>query len=313
MVKNPPLVSIIIVSYNTAKLTQQCLTHALASSGFDPGELEVIVVDNHSTDHTVTLIQKNFPTVKVITTPSNLGFGAGNNLGVKAARGQDILLLNTDAFLKPETLRQLREVLRADPNALAVSPRLVTADGQTQQSLGYFPTLSRVIAWMWGLDKLPFIKTLFPTPYHFYDTSRYTDNLTPDWLMGAAVLLRRDDYLTVGGFNESIFMYGEEVELFYRLHLAYPAKAPRLLATLSITHLGSASTTQAKLSRLLAEFSGIKIFYQLHFPALLPLLKFVIGSGVLLRAMVFSLQPARRALSREYWHYFGQATRSPVQ
>ena len=102
-----PIVSIIIVSYNTASLTEQCVTHALASTGFKLGQIEIIVVDNNSTDNTPDILAKKYPSIKIIRNNKNLGFGAGNNLGVAHASSEYILLLNTDAFLLPESLSKL--------------------------------------------------------------------------------------------------------------------------------------------------------------------------------------------------------------
>lgn len=308
-----PIVSIIIVSYNTANLTEKCVKAALGSTGFAKGEIEIIVVDNNSSDNTVSLLKKKYPSIKIISSPKNLGFGAGNNQGVKIARGEYILLLNTDAFLMPDTLSRLVAVLMRDSGILSVAPRLVYADGSTQQSVGYFPTLLRVKAWMLGLDKLPLIKSLFPTPYHYYDTSRYQLNFHPDWLMGAVVLFRRAQFLRVGGFDETIFMYGEEVELFYRLHKVFKDKKNLFLSSAVATHLGSVSAKKTNTSRLLLELTGIISFYQKHHQASTWLIRLIIGTGVALRAVIYSLIPARRDQARQYFRYLGQGTVRQVQ
>ena len=307
------LVSIIIVSYNTANLTVKCVKHALASSGIDKDQLEIIVVDNNSSDNTVSLLKKSYPDIKVISSPKNLGFGGGNNLGVKSALGEYLLLLNTDAFLNTDSLSKLVTVLDKNKSILAVAPKLIYEDGQLQQSVGYFPTLSRVVGWMWGLDKLPVIKSLFPKPYHFYDLSKYDKDLTPDWLMGACVLLRKGTYLSVAGFDEKIFMYGEEVELFYRLKLAYPSKYPRFLHSVSAVHLGSASSDVMENNRLISELNGVITFYQKHFPNLVSPLRWVINLGVYLRIIAFSLLKDKRVLTRPYLKFLGQSKSTQVQ
>ena len=307
------LVSIIIVSYNTANLTQKCVKHALASSGIDAGQLEIIVVDNNSSDNTVQLLKKSYPDIKIISSPKNLGFGGGNNLGAKHATGEYVLLLTTDAFLNPGSLSELVTVLDKNKSILAVAPKLTYEDGEIQQSVGYFPTLARVVGWMWGLDKLPGIKLLFPTPYHFYDVSKYNKDLSPDWLMGACVLVRKDAYLSVTGFDEKIFMYGEEVELFYRLKKKHPDQFVRLVTSVSVTHLGSYSSNAANTSRLLSELDGIITFYNLHFPSLTWVIKWVINLGVIMRIIIFSLIPAKRSSAGQYLSYLGQAKQSRVQ
>lgn len=308
-----PVVSIIIVSYNTANLTEKCVKAALGSTGFAQGEIEIIVVDNNSSDNTVSLLKKKYPNIKVIRSPKNLGFGGGNNLGVSHASAQYLLLLNTDAFLKPDSLFKLAAVLDKNKSVLAVAPKLAYEDGRTQQSLGYFPTPTRVIGWMWGLDKLPLIKLLYPTPYHHYDVSKYHANLSPDWLMGACVLIRKTAYQNVSGFNESIFMYGEEVELFYRLKKKYSNKMLRLLPNVVVTHLGSYSSDAANTSRLISELDGIITFYKLHYPNLTGIIRIVINLGVLLRGIAFSLIPSRKNTARIYLDYLGQAKQGRVQ
>lgn len=308
-----PVVSIIIVTYNTATLTMKCIDHVLGSTGFVQGQLEIIVVDNNSTDDTSSLLKKKYSGIKVIRSDKNLGFGGGNNRGVSTATSDYILLLNTDAFLKPDSLSQLLTYLKNNNNVMAVAPKLAYQDGRIQQSLGYFPTPARVVGWMWGLDKLPLIKTIFPNPYHHYDVSKYHADLAPDWLMGACVLMRKSAYQDVSGFNESIFMYGEEVELFYRLKKKYPHQSPRLLSSVVVTHLGSYSSAAANTSRLLSELDGIVTFYRLHYPRLVWVIKSVINIGVILRIIVYSLIPARKSSARQYLSYLGQAKQRQVQ
>jgi GT2 family glycosyltransferase len=307
------IVSVIIVSYNTASLTLKCVKHVLDSVGLAKTQLEIIVVDNNSSDNTAQLLSSSYPDIKVISSKKNLGFGGGNNLGVSNAKGDYILLLNTDAFLQPDSLSRLLDFLQNNQNLLAVAPMLAYDDGKLQQSLGYFPTPLRVVGWMWGLDKLPLTKTLFPTPYHQYDLSKYKSDLSPDWLMGACVLLRKSAYQSVSGFDETIFMYGEEVELFYRLKKKYPNQMLRLLTTVVVTHLGSYSSDAANTSRLLSELDGIITFYNLHFPKLTWAIKIVISIGVILRIILFSLIPSRQRIVRQYLAYLGQAKHGRVQ
>lgn len=299
-----PLVSVVLVSHNTVSLTKKSINSLIKSNNYSKESVEIILVDNNSTDQTVTTINNLFPQVKVIVNQKNLGFGAGNNVGVHASRGEYILLLNTDAFLDPDTLPTLINRLSTDPSLIAVSPLLVYPNGSVQQSLGYFPTPTRVTAWMWGLDKLPIIKNFFPEPYHAFDTTLYNRDLTPDWLMGAVVLLRRDDFLAVSGFDEDYFMYGEEVELFYRLRLKYPSKKSRLISSVQAVHVGSASTKKANTHRLTQELKGIEYFYRKHLSHLYWYIKLVITIGVLMRMLIFSFIPARSDSLVEYRKYF---------
>ncbi|PIR98961.1 hypothetical protein COT87_02040, partial [Candidatus Collierbacteria bacterium CG10_big_fil_rev_8_21_14_0_10_44_9] len=202
-----PLVSIILVSYNTRDYTVKALKSAINSRGFKAGEIEVIMIDNNSPDDTVKFIKKNLPQVKVIANKDNRGFGGGNNQGADLAKGKYLLLLNPDAFLEPDSLRIMVGIMEKRQNVVSVGPQLHFADGSMQQSCGYLPTPFRVMAWMWWLDKIPLVKLLFATPYHVFDLDWHKKDRYPEWLMGACVLFRCDEFLSAGGFDEKIFMY----------------------------------------------------------------------------------------------------------
>lgn len=297
-----PLVTIIIVSFNTQDLTLRCLTHVYESLGFTKTELEVILVDNNSTDKTVLKVGQAFPQVKIIRNSTNKGFGLGNNEGLKIAKGQYVLLLNTDAFLAKDSLQTLANIISHDQNITSVAPQLRYEDGSLQPSAGFFPTPTRVLAWMWWLDKLPLVKQLFNRPYHVFDSKAYQQSGFFDWLMGACVLFRRSDLIAVSGFDSQIFMYCEEVELYQRLFAKF--HKPNLLTTAtSVIHIGSASTKKASASRLVQELSGIKYLYAKHNPSLFGLIRVILYSGVILRRLIFALIPSRRASHAEYQKY----------
>lgn len=299
------LVSVIIVSYNTRVLTSKCLKAVYDSAGIKEQDLEVIVVDNNSTDDTVKYLKEHYPKVKLIVNSQNLGFGGANNQGLAQASGKYTLLLNTDAFLEPITLSTLINILENNSNICSVGPRFTYQDGSIQQSAGYFPTPWRIIGWMWGLDKLPVIKLLFPTPYHVYDSSWYEEDRQVDWLMGACVLIRADQFKKIGGFDEKIFMYAEEIELYLRLkeHLG---KTNHFTNDTSIVHLGSASTKKANASRLVYELRGIEYIYAKHYPNLLWFIRFIIYTGVMLRIAIYSAVPSRRSSAVEYKKFFNK-------
>lgn len=299
-----PIASVIIVSYNTRDLTVKSIKHAQDSEGFAKGDIEIIVVDNNSPDDTVSYLKKNLPDIKLIPNKSNKGFGGGNNQGVAAASGKYILLLNTDAFLARDSLHTLVNELEKHKELVSVGPQLRYSDGRLQPSAGYLPTPMRVTAWMWWLDKLPLVKRLFSTPYHVFDPAWHTVRQYPDWLMGACVLFRREQFVTAGGFDEEIFMYAEEVELYRRLRDKLGGRVLFTPAT-QVVHIGRASSNKANAFVLVHELKGIEYIYKKHYPRTLPLIKFVIALGVILRLAVFALLPARRDALKEYLAYLG--------
>jgi len=304
-VSKNPLVSIIIVSYNTRDLTAKSIKKAQKSHGFSENELEIIVVDNNSQDDTVEYLKKNFPQVKLIVNQENKGFGGGNNQGVDAASGKYILLLNTDAFLAPDTLKILVDKLENNQDILSVGPQLRYEDSRIQLSGGYLPTPLRVLFWMWWLDKLPLFKNLIK-PYHIYSKSWHTKTQHPEWLMGACVLFRRSEFQEAGGFDENIFMYTEEVELYRRLQETFNKKVLFTPET-QVTHLGSASTKKANAFRLVHELKGIEYIYQKHYPKLAPLIKLIIYTGALMRLILYRFLPGRKAAYEEYKKFFKMA------
>lgn len=297
------LVSVVVVSYNTREYTVKSLQSALDSRGFKPGEIEVILIDNNSPDDTVAYVKKHLPSVKVIANHENFGFGGGNNQGAKLARGKYLLLLNPDAFLAHDSLKIMYDLMEKDQSLVSVGPQLRYQDGSMQQSAGFLPTPWRVMAWMWWLDKLPLIKKFFPTPYHVFDLNWHERDHYPEWLMGACIMFRRDEFLLAGGFDDKIFMYAEEVELYRRLNETLHKKVLFTTET-KVVHIGSVSTKKANAYRLVYELQGVEYIYAKHYPHLLWFIRFVIYTGVIMRLVIFSLLPSRREALAEYKKFF---------
>lgn len=302
-VSRNPVVSVIIVSYNTRDLTVKSIKSAYASRGFKRGEIEVIVVDNNSSDDTVASIGSSFKQFRLIANNDNPGYGGGNNQGAGIAEGKYLLLLNTDAFLGRDSLRTLVDVLAKHQDIVSVGPQLRYSDNRLQLSGGYLPTPIRVMAWMWWLDKLPGIKKLFSTPYHVFDLNWHKKPQYPEWLMGACVMFRKAEFLAAGGFDDKIFMYAEEVELYRRLRESLGKKVYFTPRT-QVIHIGRASSNKANAFVLTHELKGIEYIYQKHYPSLLWFIRFVIYTGVLLRIIVFSMIPSRKEALVEYKKFF---------
>jgi len=301
-----PIVSVIIVSYNTRVYTVEAVRSALKSTGFKPGEIEVILVDNNSPDDTVAYLKKHLPKVKVIANRENRGFGGGNNQAAKIAKGQYLLLLNPDAFLDKDSLKVLVDVLEKRKDIVSVGPQLRYTDNRLQPSGGYLPTPLRVMAWMWWLDKLPIIKKLFKEPYHIFDLNWHKKAHYPEWLMGACVLFRTDEFLAAGGFDDKMFMYAEEVELYRRLQSTLGKKVYFTPKT-QVIHLGRASSNKANAFVLIHELKGIEYIYAKHYSHLLPFIRFIISVGVMIRLIVFRVIPGRSDAYAEYKKYFSLA------
>jgi GT2 family glycosyltransferase len=212
----PPLISVIVVNYNTRDLLARALAAVAASAAGLPHE--VIVVDNGSTDGSLALLRERFPAARVIANARNLGFAAANNQGLAVARGAACLLLNSDAAPEPAAIPALWQALLARPRAGVVGPRLLNADGSTQSSRRRFPTLATLLVESTPLaGKRPFKANV----QYFRMEDRPEDAAQPvDWLVGACLLARRAAIAQAGPLDAGFFMYAEEVEWQWRLRQA---------------------------------------------------------------------------------------------
>ncbi|MCS7316675.1 MAG: glycosyltransferase family 2 protein, partial [Bryobacteraceae bacterium] len=134
-----PDVSVVIVSYNTRKLLHDCLSSVLEDARRSGLAVEVIVVDNASTDGSPDWVAQHFPQVCLLRSSENLGYSAGSNLGIWRSRGRHVLLLNSDTVIRPGALREMCSKLDTRRDLAAVAPKLLNPDGSIQQSCWRFP------------------------------------------------------------------------------------------------------------------------------------------------------------------------------
>jgi N-acetylglucosaminyl-diphospho-decaprenol L-rhamnosyltransferase len=230
--------SVIIVSHNTRDLLADCLT-TLTDSSADL-ELEIIVVDNASTDGTLEHIREYFPSVHLIANNDNRGFAAANNLGIAAAGSPVVLLLNSDAFVNASVLSECLALIERDARVGMVGVQLLNPDGSVQAEDGKFPSLWTDISISLGLDKL------WKRPVQ----TRAPRVRPADWVQGACLFVRRDAIQDAGSLDESFFMYSEEVDWCHRFwqrgwHVVYNG-------SVSVIHLGGASSRRNDLGRRIA-------------------------------------------------------------
>ena len=198
--------SIVIVNYNGRRFLEECIT---SIRQFVFSSHEVIIVDNASSDGSADYIEAHFPEVRLIRSANNSGFTGGNNLGVQAARGELVLLLNNDTQLLTSIDPALTEFKNTKLGALGA--HLFYGDGRNQPSVGYTHTPLRILLSWVGLSKFRWLPSIFRrTEYapEFYDT-RHDDVA---WVSGAFLLTRRDLWQAIGGLDERYFMYVEDVD-----------------------------------------------------------------------------------------------------
>jgi N-acetylglucosaminyl-diphospho-decaprenol L-rhamnosyltransferase len=192
----------VIVNYRTPVLTLAAMESALAEEDVR----RVVVVDSASGDDSAAVLRGAITDerVRVVEATRNKGFGAGVNLGVAAAGTPLVLVLNSDATLRPGTLGLLVTALLADDNLGVLAPAIVEGDGRTPQAAAFGPLPHR-----WQL--------LVPGPMALLRDTGRADETRPGWVSGVAMLLRTADFRALGGFDEDFEMYFEDVDLCRRI------------------------------------------------------------------------------------------------
>lgn len=207
--------SIILVNWNCLKYTEQCLT-SIRNTGTDI-DYEVIVVDNDSFDAPCQSLVTNYSWATLILSEENLGFGRANNLGVRYSTGKNLLFLNPDTIVKGDALKRMLTALESLPEAGAVGCRLLNPDGTLQAtSVQAFPTIAnQVFALHWLQRRWPRSPLWGKQALYSSDLSKLHE---VDFVSGAAILVKRDVFEKVGGFNPKYFMFAEEADLCLMIH-----------------------------------------------------------------------------------------------
>lgn len=253
---NPtPLVSILIVNWNTRTLLRACLDSVFAT--LPDVAYEIIVVDNASADGSVDWLRVTYPQVILIANSENVGFARANNQALTKASGKFALLLNSDAQLCPGTLACLLQVIHEESNAAAVAPMLLNADGTFQAGPNDEITLWNEMLLMFGLAR--FFRNGF---YPGYGANTRRGEYA--WAGGACLLLRRSTWEQIGMLDTDYFMYTEEADWCWRARQAgwtilYEPEAQAI-------HLGGGSSRQASARMRAALYKSKLLFFYKHRP-----------------------------------------------
>jgi N-acetylglucosaminyl-diphospho-decaprenol L-rhamnosyltransferase len=250
-------VSVIIVNWNTRDLLGQCLQSVYdTTSDLD---FEVMVVDNASTDGSVEMVRRDFPHVRVIANVDNVGFVRANNQAIAHCQGRYVLLLNSDTKVLPGSLDKTVQLMNEHPGAGIIGVRLLNPDGTFQASYTPFPTLWREFLILSSLGRL-LIRPSFPS---FGPRAEKGAQKIEGYMEGAYLMVRREAVGQIGGLDERIFMYAEDVDWCYRFHQAgwevwYLPQAP-------IIHYGGQSSKQRR-NRMEAELYRSRVcFFRKHY------------------------------------------------
>ncbi|MDX1685193.1 MAG: glycosyltransferase, partial [Saprospiraceae bacterium] len=272
--------SIVIVNYNVKYFLEQSL-RSVYRSNFHY-DYEVIVVDNDSDDGSMEMVEKSFPDVIRIRNSENLGFSKANNQGIRIARGQYILLLNPDTILSENTLKIAVDRMDENKRIGGLGVRMIDGGGHfLPESKRGLPTPFVAFCKAFGLSRL------FPRSrtFNYYHLGHIPQNRSSevDVLSGAFMMIRRSVIDEIGGLDESFFMYGEDIDLSYRIQKAgyinwYEAET-------SIVHFKGESTKRGSLNYVRVFYKAMIIFANKHF----------VGKGAMYISIFYKLAVVFRA------------------
>lgn len=208
-----PVLSVVIVSWNVRDDLRECLQSLLHTEA-PPLDMEVIVVDNASTDGTAEMVRREFQRVQLLVNDRNLGYTRANNIGIRLSRGKYILLLNPDTVVHKGALQALIACAEAHPEAGIIGAKLLNPDGSVQRSARSFPDIGAGLFRNTPLGRLfpqnPFVRRYLLADFG-YDAVREVD-----WVSGAAMLVRREVFERIGLLDERFWAYCEDVDLCWR-------------------------------------------------------------------------------------------------
>lgn len=233
--------SIVIVSWNVSTLLAKCLASVFSSLNTVPDapQTEVIVVDSASADDTIAMVQARYPQVRLLPQTENLGFTRCNNIGLAAASGRYLLLLNPDTEIVGSALAQMVSFLDANPDVGILGPHTLNTDGTTQPTRRRFPSVP-----------LAFFESTWLQPFaprsmldRYYVVGPPDDAvLDVDWVQGSALMARRTVYEQIGGLDEGFVMFSEELDWCRRAKSA--GWRVIYFGSAQIVHHGGKSTDQ---------------------------------------------------------------------
>jgi hypothetical protein len=253
-----PKVSVIIVSWNVCDLLRDCLESIYTNAG--GLSLDILVVDSDSHDGTLAMLEQSFPQVTVLAQAENVGFTKGNNIGLRIAQGDYLILLNPDTKIIGDALNTLITYMDAHSKVGIVGPHTLNEDGTTQSTRRRFPTL------LTGIFESTWLQAIAPKTilrrYYMSDTSD-SAALDVDWVQGSAMLVRRAVYEQIGGLDEGYVMYSEELDWCKRAKLAGWSVA--YIGSASIIHYGGKSSEQViASSHIWFQRSKLRYFRKYH-------------------------------------------------
>ena len=274
--------SIIIVSYNVRDYLDQCLQTVYEAVEGIVGT-EVFVVDNASSDDTMTVLPPRYPNVKFIASNENLGFARANNLAIRQSTGEYVLLLNPDTTVAVNTLRNAVDFMDAHPQAGGVGVRMHNEDGTlAPESRRAIPT-----PWVSALKMLGFTKRYYMSHLPWDEPCRI------EVISGAFCMLRRKALDQVGLLDEDFFMYGEDIDLSYRL---LKGGYENWYLPFDITHFKGKSTRKTDYRYVHIFYQAMLIFFRKHYSHLSIFYTVPVKAAIYFRAFIALIDLLRQKL-----------------
>jgi len=301
-------ISVVILTFNSENFIQGCLDSLISSQGISfnsrKGKYsdEIIVVDNASRDNTCKVVLDKYPLVKLISSHENLGFSAGNNLGIKKSIGRYILLLNPDAYVAKETLQEMLDFMDANPK-IGISScfvELVASSKIDPASHRGFPTPWASLSYYLGLEKFFPQSQIFSQYHQLYKDLKKTHQV--DAVSGSFMLVRASVLKKIGLMDEDYFMYAEDLDLCYRVKQAgyevwynptvkayhYKGMSSGIKGQ---SIVGVSATPQEKERAFNAFFDTMKLFYDKHYKNKYPkFIRAVVFFGIDIKKLLSSLK-----------------------
>ncbi len=284
--------SVIIVNYNVEPFLEQCLNSVLVAAKFL--EVEVIVVDNNSVDGSIRMLNSKFPDITLIANKDNRGFSKANNQGIRISRGEYVLLLNPDTIVEEDTFQRVIQFMDEHDDAGGLGVKMLDGKGQfLPESKRGLPSPAAAFYKMFGLSKL------FPKSKRFaaYHQGHLSDNEVHqvDVLSGAFMLMRKEALDKVGLLDEDFFMYGEDIDLSYRLvqggYKNYYFPETRII------HYKGESTKKNSVNYVYVFYNAMVIFAKKHYSKEnAKLFSLLINTAIVFRALISLLASAVRNL-----------------
>lgn len=281
--------TVIILSYNTKAVTDICLRRIRRAQRYCEermgNRIQTIVIEQGSSDGSLTMIREKYPWVKLVALKENVGFTRGNNLGMRRARTPYLLVMNNDVYVEAKTIFQCVEFMerRSDCGVLTVGLRY--PDGRFQPSGGYLPNPLNTLLRLLELDRVPLLRNLVhPIPVTWKGFWRKEREI--GWASGAFLFLRREVFEATGGFDERLFWYGDDLEWAKRIH----DKGFRIFYTPSIvvTHVHGASSKGDVFEPYRKQLEGYLYFNSKYYPRWVSPIRFVMRVSLLGRSLIFS-------------------------